>query len=154
MRQCLRPRKRKQEIPGEWVIHDPSGMEIPRGWGGLIGRTIRGGIWIFSGTTHFTKKAGAALVRTRKPTNVVEQTRNLSTQSDPIYLMSSRDTKIKRTSLQSGLGLLTKEYEKNPSCGHEFWVLLTITSGGGHFMTYYTSSKYYGRTRMHDNIVP
>ena len=23
-----------------------------------------GGIWIFSGTTHFTKKAGAALVRT------------------------------------------------------------------------------------------
>ena len=25
---------------------------------------------------------------------------------------------------------------------------------GGHFMTYYTSSKYYGRTHMHDNIVP
>ena len=24
----------------------------------------------------------------------------------------------------------------------------------GHFMTYYTSSKYYGRTCMHDNIVP
>ena len=38
-----------------------------------------GGIWIFSGTTHSTKKAGAALVRTRKRTNVVEQTRNLST---------------------------------------------------------------------------
>ena len=39
--------------------------------------------------------------------------------------------------------------------GHElFWILLTKTSGGGHFMTYYTSSKYYGRTRMHDNIVP
>ena len=41
--------------------------------------------------------------------------------------MSSRDTKIKRTLLQSGLGLLAKEYEKNPS---------------------------YGRTRVHDNMVP
>ena len=58
------------------------------------------------------------------------------------------------------------------SYGHElFWILLTKTSGGehfityytspkketlrgGHFMTYYTSSKHYGRTRMHDNIVP
>ena len=28
------------------------------------------------------------------------------------------------------------------------------TLRGGHFMTYYTSSKYYGRTRMHNNIVP
>ena len=28
------------------------------------------------------------------------------------------------------------------------------TLRGGHFMTYYTSSKYYGRTRMYDNIVP
>ena len=27
-------------------------------------------------------------------------------------------------------------------------------SGGGHFMTYYTSSKYYGHTHVHDNIVP
>ena len=25
---------------------------------------------------------------------------------------------------------------------------------GRHFMTYYTCSKYYGRTRMHDNVVP
>ena len=25
---------------------------------------------------------------------------------------------------------------------------------GGHFMTYYTSRKYYGCTRMHDNNVP
>ena len=39
--------------------------------------------------------------------------------------------------------------------GHKlFWILLTKTSGGGHFMTYYTSSKYYGRTRMHESIVP
>ena len=28
------------------------------------------------------------------------------------------------------------------------------TVRGGHFMTYYTTSTYYGRTRMHDNIVP
>ena len=35
-----------------------------------------------------------------------------------IYVMSSRDTKIKRTLLESGLGLLAKEYEKNPSYGH------------------------------------
>ena len=32
--------------------------------------------------------------------------------------MSSRDTKIKRTLLESGLGLLVKEYEENPSYGH------------------------------------
>ena len=41
--------------------------------------------------------------------------------------MSPRDTKIKRTLLESGLGLLAKEYEKNPSHGH---------------------------TRVHDNMVP
>ena len=41
--------------------------------------------------------------------------------------MSPRDTKIKRTLLESGLGLLAKEYEKNPSYGH---------------------------TRVHDNMVP
>ena len=35
-----------------------------------------------------------------------------------IYVMSSRDTKIKRTLLESGLGLLAKEYKKNPSYGH------------------------------------
>ena len=32
--------------------------------------------------------------------------------------MSSRDTKVKRTLLESGLGLLAKEYGKNPSYGH------------------------------------
>ena len=41
--------------------------------------------------------------------------------------MSSRDKKIKRTLLESGLGLLAKEYEKNSSYGH---------------------------TRMQDNMVP
>ena len=45
----------------------------------------------------------------------------------PIYVMSSRDKKIKRTLLESGLGLLAKEYEKNSSYGH---------------------------TRMQDNMVP
>ena len=37
----------KRKIGNSWggggVIHDPSGTEIPRGWRGLIGRTIRGG---------------------------------------------------------------------------------------------------------------
>ena len=41
--------------------------------------------------------------------------------------MSSRDTKLKRTLLESSLGLLAKEYEENPSYGH---------------------------TRVHDKIVP
>ena len=41
--------------------------------------------------------------------------------------MSSGDTKIKRIFLESVLGLLAKEYEKNPSYGH---------------------------TRMHDNMLP
>ena len=41
--------------------------------------------------------------------------------------MSSQDTKIKRTLLESGLGLFAKEYEKNPSYGH---------------------------TRVHNNMVP
>ena len=41
--------------------------------------------------------------------------------------MSSRDTKIKRTQLESGLELLAKEYERNTSYGH---------------------------TYMHDNMVP
>ena len=41
--------------------------------------------------------------------------------------MSFRDKKIKRTLLDSGLELLAKEYEKNPSYGH---------------------------TRVHDNMVP
>ena len=41
--------------------------------------------------------------------------------------MSSRDTKIKRTLLESGRGLFAKEYEKNPSYGH---------------------------TRVHNNMVP
>jgi len=35
-----------------------------------------------------------------------------------ICVMSSRDTKIKRTLLESCLGLLAKQYEKNPSYGH------------------------------------
>ena len=34
-------------------------------------------------------------------------------QKVAMYVMSSRGTKIKRTLLESGLGLLAKEYEKN-----------------------------------------
>ena len=39
--------------------------------------------------------------------------------------MSTRDTKVKRTLFESGLKLLAKEYEKNPSYGH------TGTAGHG-----------------------
>ena len=31
----------------------PSGTENPGGWGGQTGKTLRGGVWIFSGTTHY-----------------------------------------------------------------------------------------------------
>ena len=44
--QQIKAMKRKTGNPwGSGVIHDPSGTEILRGWGGggLIGRTIRGG---------------------------------------------------------------------------------------------------------------
>ena len=30
----------------------PSGTENPGGWGGQTGKTLRGGVWIFSGTTQ------------------------------------------------------------------------------------------------------
>jgi len=41
--QQIKAMKRKiGNSSGVGVIHDPSGMEIPRGWGGLIGRTIHG----------------------------------------------------------------------------------------------------------------
>lgn len=46
-------------------------------------------------------------------------------QKVAMYVMSSRGTKIKRTLLESGLGLLAKEYEKN-----------------------------HGHTLVHDNMVP
>ena len=43
MRQC---KAMKRKIGNSWggggVIHDPSGTKILRGWGGIIGRTIRG----------------------------------------------------------------------------------------------------------------
>ena len=44
-----------------------------------------------------------------------------SKQKVATYVMSSRDTKIKRTLLESGLELLAKEYEKNLGTinGHE-----------------------------------
>ena len=47
----------KKKVGNSWgvgVIYDPSGMEIPR-WGGgdIIGRTIREGVWMFSGITQY-----------------------------------------------------------------------------------------------------
>ena len=74
--------------------------------------------------------------------------------------MSSQDTKIKRTFLESGLGFLAKQYEKNPIYGHMRIILdcrvgtlhdilhvFKTTLRGGHFMTYYTNGKCYGHTR-------
>ena len=53
----------KRKIGHSWgvgVMHDPSGTDIPRGWGGLIGRTIvegvGGGVCIFSGITQLGNK--------------------------------------------------------------------------------------------------
>ena len=41
------------EIPGGWGgPHRPSGTEIPGGEGGAKQKAFRGGVWIFSGTTH------------------------------------------------------------------------------------------------------
>ena len=42
------------EIPGgRWSNAKPSGTENPVGWGVKLEKTLRGGVWIFSGTTHF-----------------------------------------------------------------------------------------------------
>ena len=54
-------------------------------------------------------------------------------------------------------GIIRNDYMITTTMGYGqelFWILLTKTSGGGHFMTYYASSKYYGHIHMHDNIVP
>ena len=62
------------------------------------------------------------ITRHRKLPDAVEQTRNVRAHGAIVaschYVMSSRDTKIKRTLLESGLGLLAEEHEKNPSYGH------------------------------------
>ena len=101
----------------------------------------------------FLRKCPDALELNLKPTNltnVVEQTRNVSTWSDRSKKLPSttcffRDTKIKRTLLESGPGFLAKEHKKNPSHGHTMvpWALraLGTKSEGGHFVTYYTSQK-------------
>ena len=45
---------RSVEIPGgRGVIKDPLGTEIPKGWGVLTEKPSLGGVWIFSGTTHY-----------------------------------------------------------------------------------------------------
>ena len=41
------------EIPGGGgSTMKPLGMENPGGWGVKLEKTLRGGVWIFSGTTH------------------------------------------------------------------------------------------------------
>ena len=45
---------KNKEIPEGWGgHHKPSGTEIPRGWGVRIKMSSVGGVWIFSGTTHY-----------------------------------------------------------------------------------------------------
>ena len=38
---------------GGGVIKDPLGTEIPKGWGDANQKPSVGGVWIFSGTTHY-----------------------------------------------------------------------------------------------------
>ena len=50
------PRLKILEIPGREGGHQiPPGMENPGGWGGAYQRVFcwGGGVWIFSGTTHY-----------------------------------------------------------------------------------------------------
>ena len=43
------------EIPGGRGSNaKPSGTENPVGWGVKLEKTLRGGVWIFSGTTQYT----------------------------------------------------------------------------------------------------
>ena len=82
MRQCKAMKKKIGNVRGVGGLYMTPLERKFRGGRGSNRKNhlyMWGGIWIFSGTTHFTKKAGVALVRTRKRTNVVEQTRNLST---------------------------------------------------------------------------
>ena len=46
--------KKIMEIPGGRGSNaKPSGTENPGGWRVKLEKTLRGGVWIFSGTTHF-----------------------------------------------------------------------------------------------------
>ena len=71
--------------------------------------------------------------------------------------MSSRDTKIKRTLLESGLGLLAKEYENNPNYEHTRIILdfvpdfvkQNVRWGTLHDILHVSKRKVKGRT-LHD----
>jgi len=55
------PRGRGDQVKKSWKFQGvggtrvkPSGTENPRGWGLKLEKTLRGGgVWIFSGTTHY-----------------------------------------------------------------------------------------------------
>ena len=64
------PRGRRDQVEKSWKFQGvggsnvkPSGMENPGGWGLKRDKTLRwgGGVWIFSGTTHFKKVVYNAL---------------------------------------------------------------------------------------------
>jgi len=43
-------------LGGGGVIKDPLGTEIPKGWGVQTKKPSVGGVWIFSGTTHWLSR--------------------------------------------------------------------------------------------------
>ena len=49
--------KKIMEIPGGRGSNaKPSGTENPEGWGVKLEKTLRGGVWIFSGTTQWKEE--------------------------------------------------------------------------------------------------
>jgi len=49
------PSRKIMEIPGAWgSTVKPPGTENPGGWRVKLEKTLRGGVWIFSGTTHLS----------------------------------------------------------------------------------------------------
>ena len=54
------PRGRGDQVEKSWKFQEvggsnvkPSEMENPGGWEVKLEKTLRGGVWIFSGTTHY-----------------------------------------------------------------------------------------------------
>ena len=54
------PRGRGDQMEKSWKFQGvggstmkPLGKENPGGWGLKLGKTLRGGVWIFSGTTQY-----------------------------------------------------------------------------------------------------
>ena len=69
-----------------------------------------------------------------------------------IYVMSSRDAKIKRTLLESGIGLLVAIYVMS---SRDAKIKRTLLESGLVLLAKeYEKNPSYGHTRVHDNMVP